>query len=145
MAHHVTELLSLLGEDPKREGLLKTPARVSKALEFLTSGSHADLDRAINGAVFSEASDDVVLVRDITMYSLCEHHMLPFHGKVHIAYLPDDKVIGLSKLGRITDHFARRLQVQERLTQQIGDAVMEVTWPPRTHSRISFTHIDVRF
>jgi GTP cyclohydrolase I len=96
---------------------------VSKALEFLTSGSHGDLDVVINGAVFSEASDEMVLVRDIALYSLCEHHMLPFHGKAHIAYIPDDKVIGLSKLGRITDHFARRLQVQERLTQQIAGAV----------------------
>ena len=123
---HVRAILTLLGEDVTREGLLKTPARVSKSLEFLTSGSDGDLDAVVNGAVFAEASDEMVLVRDISLYSMCEHHMLPFHGKVHIAYLPDDKVIGLSKLGRITDHFARRLQVQERLTQQIAGTVNDV-------------------
>ena len=124
MAHHVSELLKLLGEDPSRSGLLKTPQRVAKSLQFLTSGMEGEPAQVIGDAFFAETSDELVLVRDITVHSLCEHHMLPFHGKVHVAYVPDGRVVGLSKLARLSDLFSRRLQVQERLTQQIADALM---------------------
>jgi len=124
MAHHVSELLKLLGEDPTRSGLLKTPQRVAKSLQFLTSGMEGEPAQVIGDAFFAETSDELVLVRDITVHSLCEHHMLPFHGKVHVAYVPDGRVVGLSKLARLSDLFSRRLQVQERLTQQIADALM---------------------
>ncbi len=116
-------MLERLGEDPDREGLVKTPSRVSKALSFLTSGYRADLEEVLNEAIFEEECNEMILVRDIELYSLCEHHMLPFVGKVHIAYIPDGRIVGLSKLPRIVDVFARRLQIQERLTQQIAAAV----------------------
>src|SRR5512143_1500122 len=122
----VTALLCAIGEDPAREGLLKTPERVAKSLACLTSGADKTMADVQNGAVFTEDYDRMVLVKDIEFYSLCEHHMLPFFGKAHIAYLPAGRVVGLSKLPRLVEVFARRLQVQERLTAQIADAVEEV-------------------
>ena len=119
----VREILPLLGEDPEREGLQRTPARVAKALEFLTSGYRADIGKIVNEALYSVTYDQMVIVKDIEFFSLCEHHLLPFFGKMHVAYLPKDKVIGLSKLPRIVDAFARRLQIQERLTQQVAETI----------------------
>lgn len=117
---HYREILSDLGEDPKREGLVKTPHRVAKALRELTSGYRVDLDALINEALFTECYDEMVIVRDIAFYSMCEHHMLPFFGRAHVAYLPNKKIIGLSKIPKIVEVFARRLQVQERLTMDIA-------------------------
>lgn len=119
----VRQQLMLLGEDPEREGLKKTPDRVAKSLQFLTSGYRADITKIVNQAVFREGGDEMVVVRDIELYSMCEHHMLPFFGKAHVAYVPDGRVIGLSKIPRLVDAFARRLQVQERLTHQIAQAL----------------------
>src|SRR5689334_3641234 len=112
----IRNLLTNLGEDPTREGLVRTPARVTKALAHLTSGYQADIDKILNGALFTVCYDEMVIVKDIELFSLCEHHMLPFYGKAHVAYLPNKKVVGLSKIPRLVDAFARRLQVQERLT-----------------------------
>jgi GTP cyclohydrolase I len=123
------KILEELGEDPAREGLEKTPERAEKALRFLTSGYQMDLDKIVNGALFNVKYDEMVVVRDIEFYSMCEHHMLPFFGKVHVAYLPKDKVIGLSKIPRIVDMFARRLQVQERLTQEVAETLANVLNP----------------
>ena len=120
-------VIGTIGEDPNREGLLDTPARAAKALEFLTSGYRQDLETIVNGAVFESDNDEMVVVRDVELYSMCEHHMLPFTGRCHIGYLPDGKVLGLSKFARITDMFARRLQIQENLTRQIALAVQDVT------------------
>jgi GTP cyclohydrolase IA len=125
----VTQMIERLGEDVHREGLEKTPARVDQALRYLTSGYHTKISDIVNEALFGVAYDEMVIVKDIEFFSLCEHHMLPFFGKVHIAYLPKDKVIGLSKLPRIVDMFARRLQIQERLTQQIAECILEVVEP----------------
>ncbi|MBZ2187296.1 MAG: GTP cyclohydrolase I FolE [Bryobacter sp.] len=122
-------ILEQLGEDPAREGLLRTPYRAEKAMRFLTSGYSDNIEQLVNGALFAAENDDMVVVKDIEYYSLCEHHMLPFFGRVHVAYLPDKKIIGLSKIPRIVDVFARRLQVQERVTQQIADTLMEVLEP----------------
>ncbi|MFN7933806.1 MAG: GTP cyclohydrolase I FolE [Bryobacteraceae bacterium] len=122
-------ILAELGEDPAREGLLKTPERAEKAMRFLTSGYQMDLDKIVNGALFNVKYDEMVLVKDIEFYSMCEHHMLPFFGKMHVAYLPKDKVIGLSKIPRIVDMFARRLQVQERLTQEVAETISNVLNP----------------
>jgi GTP cyclohydrolase I len=119
------ELLIAIGEDPDREGLVKTPSRVAKALEFLTSGYRADLAKVINGAVFTQTTNSMVIVKNIEVYSMCEHHMLPFYGRCHIGYLPTGKVFGVSKLARLVDMFARRLQLQERLTEQVSQAIME--------------------
>jgi len=126
---HITEVLRELGEDTRRDGLARTPARVEKALRFLTSGYTADVKRIVNDALFDVKYDEVVIVRDIEFFSMCEHHMLPFFGKVHVAYLPDSKVIGLSKIPRIVDVFARRLQIQERLTQQIAETLADLLQP----------------
>jgi GTP cyclohydrolase I len=119
----IDELLKEIGEDPKREGLLNTPKRVTKAYDFLTSGYHKKIEEVLNNAVFNEKYDEMVLVKNIDFYSLCEHHMLPFYGKVHVAYIPDGKIVGLSKIPRIVDVFSRRLQVQERMTQEIADTL----------------------
>jgi GTP cyclohydrolase IA len=129
MVPQFAEVLRQLGEDPSREGLLSTPRRASKAMHFLCSGYDVDINTLVNGALFAAENDDMVVVKDIEYYSLCEHHMLPFFGKVHVAYLPDKKIIGLSKIPRIVDAFARRLQVQERVTQQIADTLMQVLEP----------------
>ncbi|MGO9242356.1 MAG: GTP cyclohydrolase I FolE [Terriglobales bacterium] len=129
IAEGIEKILRALGEDPTREGLLRTPERAEKALRFLTSGYEANLDEIVNGAIFHEKCDEMVLVKDIEFFSLCEHHMLPFYGMAHVAYLPENKIIGLSKIPRIVDMFARRLQVQERLTQQIAQCIQDVLQP----------------
>ena len=129
IASHMKEILRALGEDPEREGLLNTPERSEKALRYLTSGYSADVRKIVNGALFDVKYDEVVIVRDIEFFSLCEHHLLPFFGKMHVAYLPDQKVIGLSKIPRLVDVFARRLQIQERLTQQVAETIQELVNP----------------
>ena len=129
IARHLREMLRLLGENPSREGLVRTPERAEKAMQFLTSGYSTSLEELINEAVFSVKVDEMVIVKDIEFFSLCEHHLLPFYGKVHVAYLPKDKVIGLSKIPRIVNMFARRLQLQERMTQQIAEAVESAIAP----------------
>ena len=125
----VIDLLMNIGEDPKREGLLETPRRVADAYEFLTSGYDKNIEEVMNDALFNEKYDEMVLVKNIDFYSLCEHHMLPFYGKVHVAYIPDGKIIGLSKIPRIVEVFARRLQVQERMTRQIADTLEKYLQP----------------
>ena len=125
----IKELLAEVGEDPEREGLLRTPYRVAKAYEFLTHGYRSNIDEIVNGAIFEEDHNEMVIVRDIDMYSMCEHHLIPFYGKVHVAYIPNGKVIGLSKIPRIVEVFSRRLQIQERLTKQIADTLMEILEP----------------
>ena len=125
----VTKVLELLGEDPTREGLLKTPNRVAKALKFLTEGYAQDPKEILGEALFSTSNDEMVLVRDIEFYSMCEHHMLPIIGRVHVAYIPNGKVVGLSKIPRIVNVFARRLQIQEQMTEQIADAILESIKP----------------
>ena len=122
----IRQLLIEMGEDPEREGLLKTPERVVKSYEFLTRGYRQNLEEVVNGALFEAESDDMVIVRDIEFFSLCEHHMLPFFGKCHVGYIPSKKIIGVSKIARIVDVFARRLQVQERMTKQIAQALMDI-------------------
>ena len=125
----VRRILTLLGEDPDRDGLHHTPERFEKALRFLTSGYHQDQDKVLNGAMFTVCYDQMVLVKDIEFYSLCEHHLLPFFGKCHVAYIPDKKVVGLSKIPRLVNMFARRLQIQERLTNQIANAIQQKIAP----------------
>ena len=129
LAPQVKEILAKLGEDPGREGLLRTPERVDQALKFLTSGYRADIQKVLNGALYDVKYDEMVVVKDIEFFSLCEHHLLPFFGKMHVAYLPRNRVIGLSKLPRIVDVFARRLQIQERLTQEVAQTIQEVVNP----------------
>jgi len=125
----VKDLLESIGEDPTREGLLRTPERVSKSFEELTQGTEQCLEDVVGQGVFNEECSEMVIVKDIEFYSLCEHHMLPFYGRVHVAYIPDGRIIGLSKIPRIVDMFARRLQVQERMTSQIAEAIQEVLQP----------------
>jgi GTP cyclohydrolase I len=137
----IRTLLAELGEDPSREGLLDTPRRVEKSLRFLTSGYDADLDAVINGALFTVEYNEMVIVRDIDFYSLCEHHLLPFFGKCHIAYIPDGKVLGLSKIPRLVDVFARRLQVQERLTLQIAETLRTRVAPLGVAVVMEATHL----
>ena len=129
LRHHYQEILRLLGEDPEREGLIKTPERVAKAMEFLTSGMRQDPKEILRSAMFREEYRQMVIVKDIDFYSLCEHHILPFFGKVHVGYIPNGYITGLSKLPRIVDVFARRLQVQERLTMQIKECIQEALNP----------------
>ncbi|MBV8070366.1 MAG: GTP cyclohydrolase I FolE [Acidobacteriaceae bacterium] len=129
IASHMRDVIRALGEDPGREGLANTPERIEKALRYLTSGYSADLAEIVNGALFDVKYDEVVIVRDIEFFSMCEHHMLPFFGKMHVAYLPETRVIGLSKIPRIVDVFARRLQIQERLTQQVAETIQQLIHP----------------
>ena len=129
MEPHVLALLRAVGEDTAREGLKRTPYRHAKALRYLTSGYRTDIDKIINGALFTETYDNMVIVKNIEVFSLCEHHLLPFYGKAHVAYIPNGKIIGLSKIPRIVDVFARRLQVQERLTEQVADLLVEKLQP----------------
>jgi GTP cyclohydrolase I len=129
IAPHVRAMLAALGEDPDREGLQKTPERVEKAMRFLTQGYKVDTCSLLNGALFTVSYDEMVIIRDIDVYSMCEHHLLPFFGKAHVAYIPNGKVVGLSKIPRLVDAFARRLQVQERLTVQVAEALQEWVQP----------------
>lgn len=123
----IYDIIKALGEDPKREGLKNTPKRAAQALQFLTTGYHQDIHDVVNDALFASDNDEIIIVKNIELYSLCEHHLLPFIGKCHIGYLPKGKVLGLSKLARLVDVFARRLQIQENLTRQIAEAIQEVT------------------
>lgn len=125
----ILTILEQIGEDTTREGLKRTPHRVAKAYEFLTQGYKKNIDDVLNGAIFNEKYDEMVIVKDIDFYSMCEHHLLPFYGKVHVAYIPDGKIVGLSKIPRIVDVFARRLQVQERMTQEIADTIEKYLSP----------------
>jgi GTP cyclohydrolase I len=141
MQELVRSLLTALGEDPDREGLVQTPRRVEQSLRTLTSGYAADLDAIVNGALFSVDYNEMVIVRDIDVYSLCEHHLLPFFGKCHVAYIPAGKVIGLSKIPRIVDVFARRLQVQERLTSQVAETIRDRVAPLGVAVVVEATHL----
>src|SRR6195952_5118912 len=127
LPQHYREILVGLGEDPEREGLLDTPKRAAKAMKYLCHGYEQTLDEIVNGALFASESDEMVIVKDIELYSLCEHHLLPFIGKAHVAYIPSGKVLGLSKFARIVDMYARRLQIQENLSRQIAEAIQQVT------------------
>ncbi len=137
----VRRMITLIGEDPNREGLRKTPERFEKALKYLTSGYHQNVDHVLNGATFSVAYDEMVVVKDIEFFSLCEHHLLPFFGKCHVAYLPNKRVIGLSKVARLVNMFARRLQIQERLTSQIAQAIEEKISPEGVGVIIEARHL----
>ncbi|CAN5483234.1 hypothetical protein BH23BAC4_BH23BAC4_11650 [soil metagenome] len=141
LAETARRQIELVGEDPTREGLLRTPERVAKALQFLTHGYRLDPEAILRSAIFEESYSEMILVRDIEVYSLCEHHMLPFFGKAHVAYIPDGKIVGLSKIPRVVDVFARRLQVQERLTIQIRDAIQRVLEPRGVAVVIEAAHL----
>ena len=141
IAGHLRDVLKDLGENPSREGLIRTPERYEKAMQFLTSGYTTKLEDIVNHAVFHVKCDEMVIVKDIEMFSLCEHHMLPFFGKVHVAYIPKGKVIGLSKIPRLVEVFARRLQVQERLTRQIADTIQEAIHPQGVGVVIEARHL----
>lgn len=129
ISHHYREIIDLVGEDPEREGLLKTPERAAKAIQFLTNGYDQDPEQILRSALFTDEYRQMVLIKDIEIYSMCEHHLLPFFGKAHIAYIPDGKIVGLSKIPRVVDAFARRLQVQERLTTEIRDCIQNTLNP----------------
>jgi GTP cyclohydrolase IA len=139
-AENVREIIGALGEDPDREGLVKTPDRVEKSLRFLTQGYWMTVEEVVGDAVFEETHQSMIMVRDIELYSLCEHHLLPFFGRAHVAYIPNGKILGLSKVARIVDVFARRLQVQERLTDEIADAIMDVLHPTGVGVVITAAH-----
>jgi len=141
MEELIRELLKMLGEDPSREGLEKTPQRVAESMKFLTSGYRENIKEVLKGAIFEEEYDEMVIVKDISLYSLCEHHMLPFFGKCHVAYIPKGKIIGISKIPRVVEIFARRLQVQERLTNQIAHTLMEYLDPYGVAVTIEATHL----
>jgi GTP cyclohydrolase IA len=141
MQEVIRRLLTELGEDPDREGLLSTPKRVEKALSFLTSGYRANIDEVLNGALFTVDYSEMVIVKDIDFYSLCEHHLLPFFGKCHVAYIPSNRVIGLSKIPRLVDVFSRRLQIQERLTSQIADTIRDKIAPVGVAVVMEATHL----
>ncbi len=142
MTHDVIKkLISLIGEDPTREGLLRTPARVARAWEFFTSGYGTNISEVLNGAIFKEKYDEMVIVKDIDFFSMCEHHLLPFYGKVHIAYIPKGKIVGLSKVPRIVEVFSRRLQVQERMTRQIADTLYNTLQPDGVAVVIEARHL----
>ncbi len=141
LAEQVRGILREIGEDPDREGLRKTPERVAESLRFLTNGYTKDVKKIVNGAVYSVAYDEMVIVKDIEIFSLCEHHLLPFFGRCHVAYLPTNKVIGLSKIPRLVDVFARRLQLQERLTTQIAETIMEAVQPQGVGVIIEARHL----
>jgi GTP cyclohydrolase I len=141
IAGHMREIIQLVGEDPNREGLRKTPERFEKALKFLTSGYHQNIDHVFNGATFSVTYDEMVVVKDIEFFSLCEHHLLPFFGKAHVAYLPEKRVLGLSKIARLVNMFARRLQIQERMTSQIAQALEEKLAPQGVGVIIEARHL----
>ena len=141
MVEHIRDILAELGEDPSRDGLIRTPERVAKSLQYLTSGYQKNADELLNGALFDVAYDEMVIVKDIEVFSLCEHHMLPFFGKCHVAYIPNGKIIGLSKIPRLVDMFARRLQVQERLTTQIANTIREKIHPKGVAVVIEAQHL----
>jgi GTP cyclohydrolase IA len=141
IADLVRKMITLLGEDPNREGLRRTPERFEKALRFLTGGYRQDPEKLLNGAMFSVCYDNMVVVKDIEMYSLCEHHLLPFFGKCHVAYIPDKKVVGLSKIARLVNMYARRLQIQERLTSQIAKTIQEKLAPEGVGVVIEARHL----
>lgn len=140
IAEHVKDILALLGEDPEREGLVKTPMRVAKSLQFLTKGQQEDGVQIVRQAIFDEKYSQMVLVKDIELFSTCEHHMLPFLGKCHVAYIPDGKITGLSKIARVVETYARRLQVQERLTEQVRDCIQEALHPLGVAVVVEATH-----
>lgn len=144
MEKHVRAILEALGEDPDREGLTKTPERVARSLSFLTSGYGQDPDQIINDALFTEDYEEMILEKNIDVYSLCEHHLLPFHGKAHVAYIPNRKIVGVSKLARLVDAYARRLQVQERLTNQIARTIMDRIKPLGVAVVIEAEHMCMR-
>lgn len=141
MMDSVRTMLIAVGEDPDREGLLKTPKRVAEAMQFLTSGYNQSLEQLVNNAIFDEGHNEMVLVRDINFFSLCEHHMLPFMGRAHVAYIPNQKVVGLSKLARIVEMYSRRLQVQERLTRQVAEAIQTILEPQGVAVVMEATHM----
>jgi GTP cyclohydrolase I len=141
LAEAIHTLLREVGEDPQREGLVRTPGRVARSLRFLTSGYHQELDKVLNGALFPVVYEEMVIVKDIEIFSLCEHHLLPFFGKCHVAYIPNQKVLGLSKIPRVVDVFAKRLQIQERLTMQIAEALMERIKPQGVGVIIEAKHL----
>jgi GTP cyclohydrolase I len=141
LTEHYAAIIQGVGEDPQREGLVKTPERAAKAMQYLCHGYEQDLDEVVNNAIFETDNDDMVIVKNIELYSLCEHHLLPFIGKAHVAYLPKGKVIGLSKIARVVDMFARRLQIQEQLTVQIADAIEQAIDPAGVAVTIEAEHL----